>query len=1062
MKATKLAVRHPVYITMIIFALIIFGVFSLSNMNAEFMSDISMPQAMVVTIYPGASASQVRDEVVEVLEENFATLPNYSSMTTTAKNSFSITEITYADGVDVYDQVDELRYRISTLVEYLPDGVSGIPQVVVGGASMLPIFTFAVEGGEDLAGLNEYVNDTLYPQLTRIKNVSSVTVDGGLSSEILINLDIEKLSSKKISPLAVYQVLENSNTSLPLSSGVLKSKTTNLKFEGNFESLEDIENLTVGASEDNTLIKLKDVATVELSQEIGKNVKTDGKNIIYITVSKRTEGNVFTIINKVKDILAEEEANTHSSVKFNIISDDTKQVGSSLISVTSAGLMGVLIAIIVIFFSLGDIKATIIIGLSIPFSIFFTLICMKVMGISLNLLSLSGIVVALGTIVDGSIVMIEQVYVKYKMKNADGKYVYTVRKAIYTSSDEVGKSVLGSALTTIAVFFPLLFIPGIVGSVLKDISVSFIAAIVGSAVAAIIFIPYLLILLLPENRKKERRNIIEIMFNSLNKFYGKLVRWSLEHKFFLILICIVLLFFTGFVLMHMRFAFIESIDSNEFYVNVEYPSSYSADEIEERMDYIEALVRQEVPEIKYTICSIASAGLNSFPPTDASEMRIILTGKAERDRSVQEIIPKVKYLLDSKIPDATVVVKNGGFDTLLGYATGGGGYAINLIGDDFDVLYEDAQRIQKHLSKHPEVMSSDISASFDSFEAVLKASSKDLNSLGLTTTESAVTSTILFSGLDVGNASINNKSYDIELSSNINDQSINANMLNDIPIVTQSGQVLNLSSLVDMEINQDISELQHQDRSLALKISAVLTSASTTDVSMSVSSYLEEYPLSPGVSQTDGGLNELFMSSIKPIATAAAISLFLVFMIIVFQFESFSQPFLILLTFPFSIIGVALVLIGFNTSLNLISTIGLIALMGISVNNGIILTDYMNMLVKRKRVNALAQMGEVVNKDSKLRKRFDYKTELSFLKESIVEASSSRLRSILMTTLTTMLGVVPMALGRGEGGEMYASLGQSIAGGLLATTLVALFLMPVLYFILENKKLKKDYRGMNK
>ena len=247
MKSARLAVRHPVYITMVLIALVLFGILSLSTMNIEFISGLNMPTVIVFSVYPGASAEQVESDVIDVLEENFATLPDFDSMTSNAYSSVGVVQIRFADGVDVYDQLDEVRNRIDELEDQLPSGLQGKPTALVGGTEMLPIISFSVEGGADLAGVTSYVNDTVVPQITQIAGVSSVSVSGGSDMEVVVTLDTGRLDALGVSPLVVYQILGYSNTNLPLDMTTYEGRSSSLRFDGEYKSLDDIRNLTVGA-----------------------------------------------------------------------------------------------------------------------------------------------------------------------------------------------------------------------------------------------------------------------------------------------------------------------------------------------------------------------------------------------------------------------------------------------------------------------------------------------------------------------------------------------------------------------------------------------------------------------------------------------------------------------------------------------------------------------------------------------------------------------------------------------------------------------------------------------
>ncbi|MGN0905879.1 MAG: efflux RND transporter permease subunit, partial [Bullifex sp.] len=1016
--------------------------------------------------YPGASAETVEREVIDILEEDFVTLPNFSTMTSNAYNSMGVVQVEFSNGVEATDQLNEIRNRIRQLSDDLPDGLEGEPMVMVGGMSLLPIMTFTVETGEDLAGATNYIKDEVIPLISQIDGVSTVTVSGGIEEKVVIKLNTDELLKRNISTLQVYQMLSYSNLNIPLGTGEYQNKNTDISFEGAYDSLDDIRNITVGASDDGTLIKLRDVASVELTApEPDVITKKDGKNIISVEVCKREDGNTMKITSEIKKIIEKQEADSNGALKFNVISDDSRTIKASLTSVVSSGISGVLIAVIVIFLCLGDPKATGTIALSMPLAILFTFIGMKAMNISISLMSLAGIVIALGSIVDGSIVMLEQTYMYYRQKK-DGKYLYTVNTSIYRASDTVAVSILGSALTTIIVFIPILMIEGLVGQILRDVSLSFIFALGFSAIVAIVVMPYLLKKFLPEKRIERKENIIERGMEKLNRIYGRMINWTLHNRKFIITICITVLLLTVWAVAQLGVAFIPSTDNSEFYINFTFPSSNTMERTEAQLDKAEAVVRELVPEIKTVVTTVgSSSGLSFGSSSDAGSIRVILQPVAERDRNVHEIMREVKYALDECMTDTEVNVLNGGFDNLVSYVTGGGGYAMTLVSEDMDLLYSEASRIADYLKTDPEVMSVEMNTSFDNYSAIIKASNDYLSSLGVTSYEAGMTTAILFNGIDNGTYidSATNERYDIRLESDVTDKMLTDDLLSSLAVITQDGRTISFGSVADLEIENSISQINHIDRANTITINCATTDVNTKDIVSRLDEYLAENPLDPDVTERVAGVSKLVGEMMGPIFTALAIAVFLVFMIMVFQFERFDQPLLIIMTVPFCIIGVVLSLLAFNSTLNMISLLGVISLAGTAVNNGIILIDYMNMLVDEKRKKALTEQGYDIEDDAfEAKGKLGYETDLHNLQESIVEGAQSRLRSILMTTLTTMLGVVPMAVGTGEGSEIYAPLGQAIAGGLLATTAIALFLMPVLYYILERRKLKTTYRKQKK
>ena len=1040
MNISKFSVKHPVVIGMILIVLVTFGVISLSNMNIAFMSDISMPEVMVLTIYPGAGAEDVEQDITNVLENDFVTLPNFKSISSTSSNSVSFITISFQDGIDANQQLAEVRHRITQKMDELPDGISGTPNAFVAGVSMLPVITFSVQGGKDLGRITEYINETLKPQITSIPGVSEVTVSGGKELRVNIKLRMKDLTAKGIPVAQVYQIVNYGNVTLPVGNAEYESKTIDVRFSGGFTSIEDIKNLPVGSGDKNVIIRLKDVADVELIYPKEDLIVSEGEqNIVVVDVTKRSDGNVMTIVKEVKKVLEESEKNSGNALQYQIISDDSRTISASLSTVITSGISGVIMAIIVLILFLNDFRSTLIIGISIPLSILFTFIGMKLLGITINLMSLSGIVVALGMVVDGSIVMIEQVYRYYSAKKSDGTQLYSVDNSIFKGSEEVATSIFASTTTTVVVFFPIASLSGIVGKILKDVSVTIILALIASVLVALIVVPFLMKQLLnPKGTKEKKETLFNKGISKLEKFYKKILSWVLENGKFVLVIAISLLVISFLLVGTLGISFIPSTDNSDFYVYMEFPIGQSLEETELRIKQSQKLITNSVPEIKTAVYYSGNSGdMAAGNSPNAGYAHIVLVPVAQRSRRIHTIIMEVQDLLSSSIPDAKVKVSNGGFDKLVGYVSGGGGYGLTLVSEDMNLLLSEAKRIEDFLKLDSDVVTTNVDTSFDNTTLVMDMSHEYMSSLGITSYEAGITTAILFSGMETGRfTDKNGNRYSIQLESDIIDKPITKDTIANINIKSMSGKNISFDSISNTQVQQSISQINHTDRAKTVTISASLISEDTSGVSTRVNEYLTTHPLKEGVKSKTGGIMELLGDAIPPMISALLIACFLVYTVMVLQFEKFRQPLLVMGTIPFCVIGVVLGLLIFGSTLSLISLMGVIALAGVVVNNGIILIDYINLLRKRN-----AEEGKTETTES--------------LKQTIITGSSSRVRPILMTTLTTMLGVIPMAIAKGEGAEIYAPLGQAISGGLLTSTIITLFIIPVLYFLTEKKSVNK-------
>ncbi len=1068
MKLTRYPVAHPVIIAMTLLALGVFGLMAVADTNTEFLPDISNPMVYVVTIYPGASSKDIEETITNVLEDDFVTLPNFKSMSSQSINSASIVSITYQDGIDPYDEIDEVRNRIDDLIDDLPDGIQGRPYALVGGTSMLSIASFVVESTDgDINALGDYVENEIKPQLTQISGVSTITVNGAKNPTVDVKLRMDDLNSKGISPIAVYQMLSYSNYSIPLDSVSFEGTSIDAKFDSTYSSLDEIASIPVGYSLDGGIIRLSDVADISLDYKDEDYIVTkNGKEVISVDICKRSDGNTIEITNKIKEILAEEEAKYGGALKFTMISDDSTLVNSSLSTVIESGVLGILIAVLVIYIFLSDFKATIIIGLSIPLSIFFTFIGMQLMGITINLLSLSGIVVALGNIVGAAILVLDQVY-RYYQETKDGKALYTVNQSIFLGTDNVMGSVLGSGLTTIVVFLPIAMMSGLVGQILKDVSVTFMLSLSASLLVAIIYIPFLMKKLLKEDdsvRTPKRENIVVRGLKKVEKWYAKSLYFVEKHCPFMLVVALLVVLLSVYILPNMEFTFIPSTDNGDFYVNVTLPQTYSLEETHQTMNKIEELVIEAVPEMKADVVfSGKDMSVLSQATKNKGAIHVVLTSVKDRDRDIHDIILQVQELLSANIPDATISVENGGFDRLINLVSNGGGYGLMLVGEDTDALYEAAERIEAQLKSYPEVMTTSISATNDMKTAVINGTYDYLTSLGVPAKEAGLTSAILFYGTDVGKYSQEGSDdrYDIHLYSDVQDQELSAHRLNDIKVTSLAGATISLANVASLDLEENLSQINHDDRATSLTVSATLTTESTDSVTKKINQYLAENPLPSGITTKTSGLGEMVETSMTPLIQALLIAMFLVYLVMVAVFERFDQPFLIMLLFPFCIIGAVVALSIFSSSMSIVSILGIVSLIGMLVNNGIVIADYANFARKRDREKLLTMKGLQFDEYTNTLGMLSYREERAILDRETAEGSASRLRAILMTTLTTVLGVIPMAVAKGEGAEIYAPLGQVIMGGLATSMILTLYIMPTYYYMLERAKLKRVYKKKN-
>ena len=1066
MKISHYAVKHPVVIAMILIALVAFGIYCLFGLSLEFIPDMSLPEVEIITIYPGASAEDVENDITKIIEDEMVTLPYFKSMSSQSNNSFSWITINYQDGIDVYEQLTELRFRLQQLEGDLPSDAQK-PYALVGGATMLPLMQFAIIGGDDTARITSYINDTLKPKITRIDGVASVEMYGDVTPQIEVKLRMDDVSSKGISILQVYQVLNYSNFSVPLGTADYQSHTINVKYDGAVDSLDELRDLPVGMGSDNVMVYLRDIADVDfMLPKTSIYAMSEGSNLVMVSVTKRSGANTVKISESIKKILSDLSSDTDGALTYKIFSDDAKSIKNSLSNVLNSGITGIIIAVLVIFLFLNNPKATLVIGASIPLSFLFTFIAMRITGQTINLITTSSFVVALGMVVDASTVMLEQIS-RYL-----GRDEYTPEEAILMGSDEVGASIIASSMTTIVVFIPIIFLGGMVGMILNGFAKVLVLCILASLIVAVMVVPFLANVLMAKNPKVPKKTAFMRMMDRLEGLYNSALKWGLNNRRYVIILPILLLMLSMVLVFNLGYSFIPAIDTGEYYVNMEFPQGYDLDMSKEKTLEASEILRELQPEIDGIAVFVGvndSMGGNMTARPNQSYMYIKL--RSGDRRSVHKLINDAQYELSARIRDCKVTSTNGGFDKLVSFISGGGGYKLTLVGTDLTQLYQEGERLRAFLAQDPDVTVTDISTNFDELLLTISADNTKLNSLGLTSYEVGMVSAILFNGVDTGNVSIGNEERsNVHISSDISDGFIDAASLGKIPIKTLAGSTVSLEELGDISVTSTVSSIRHTDRSLSVTVGATLVSEDASGVTSRMYNYLAQNPLAEGIETKSSGIIGLIEDSIVPVITAVSIGIFLLYMVMVIQFERFRQPFIIMVSVPFCLIGVIVSLLAFGSSITMMSSIALVALSGTVVNNAIILIDYINQLRDRKRAARMLGVDEALvdkpgsgySHEVARGKMIDERSEQEILALSVVKGSSSRLRPILITTLTTVVGVIPMALSLGEGAEIYASVGQSIAGGLMTSTLITLFIVPVIYYIGERNVIRRKKRRMER
>jgi len=1021
------SVRHPVVIGILLIALLLFGMLSVQGTRQDFIPGIELPTAVVVTTWPGGSPRDIEREVTDPLEKELATLANVKGLTSSSINSVSLITLEFNWGEDLGLRTPEIREKISTAMTNLPDGISGEPEIFRYNSNAIPVFITVAEGGSSVAETTRFVRDRVLPRLSRIEGVAEVVIHGDRVEELRVTVNPDLLESRNLSLLDVYGALSRGSVSFPGGDVKLRAYRLNIRTDGEFRSLEDVRSLTL-AYRDGVPVTLDDVASVEILQEKPDSYALyRGKQTLSIGLIRRNNADTSAIISEARRILSGLEKE-FPGISFKTVNDDGKNIALSMKSVRNSAITGALLAVLVLFLFLHNLRMTLIVGLSIPLSILFAFLGLKIRDQSLNLMTLGGLTVAIGMMVDSSIVVLENIHTHYSL----GK------SAIQASLDgtaEVGGAVLASTTTSLAVFIPLLFLQDYTGIILKDVALTIIYSIFGAMVVSLVVVPWLSsLILVPVKIRRESlpgrmMEWIESVLRGMEDRYKRALFSVLKHPRFTIFTAIFILLISLLIFNLLGFSFLGPTDMGEVNIYLETPDGYTLEQTRDKSALVMDYIRKEVPELENELVYPGREGAVSLS-TSAGHAYFILRLKprSERKRSVFEVIDQLQREIPSVIPDVNVLVKNGGLNAKVDLSFGGSGYSIELSGSDLDEVIRSSERLEHWMTQDPDTSSASMNISTGRREGLIRLNPEQAGRLGVSLRDAAWLLRLHLHGEKAGKFRESGKDRNIFLTTEDAGGRVREDLLNTILVPSASSSYINMANIAEFQIAETYSSIKHSSRLPAVIVTSTLKGNDLRGINERITRKLETEGLPPGINwRLVGGASETF-SAFTSLLKVMVIALFLVYMVMVIQFEKFRQPLIVMAAVPFILAGMALSLLLMGSTLTIVAFLGGITLGGIVVNNAIVMIDYINMLRFRDGLP---------------------------LNQAVMKGASSRLKPILMATLTTVLGIIPMALGLGEGSEIYAPLGQTIAGGLLTSTLITLFLIPLLYTLVEGRVEKR-------
>jgi HAE1 family hydrophobic/amphiphilic exporter-1 len=1006
------SVSRPVTFFMVYIAVLAIGMVSAFNLGIDLYPDISFPTVTVVTSYEGVSSEDIETLITRPIEENVAAIEDVDEVASYSREGTSIVMITFKWGKDMDVASTDVRERVDFIKPFLPDDAEE-PFVFKFSTDQMPILFLAVTGDYTLPELRKISEDQVEPRLERIQGVASVFTQGGRDREIHVYADDEKLEAYGLTMQDLTTALMMENVRIP--GGSIKQGRTDflVRTSGEFATVDDIRNVVV-ARRRGAPVFMKDVASVEDTYaDQAEVIRFNGKPGVMTILQKQATANTVEVSNRIKAQLpAIEQA---LGVKFVPLMDSARYINRSIGNLRTVALEGALLAIIVLFLFLRNVPSTFIVATSIPISVIATFIIMNATNVTLNMISMGGLTLGIGMLVDSSIVVLENIF-RHRERGLTRK-----EAAVYGTA-EVATPITASVLTTVAVFFPVIFVPGIAGILFRDMALTVTFALLCSLFVALTLIPLLASKILSVGKKardkvKERR---------IMRSYERALRWALAHRKTTLATAFVIFLLSMSLIRFVGVEFMPASEPGEFTITVELPVGTRIELTEQAASEVENIILQEVPELEAIFTRVGQgSGFGAFFGPQGSHSANVYFQAApleQRDRSDEDIRLALSGPI-THVPGATAYFASDAFAEMM---FGGARLKVEIYGHDLAMSRDLALQVKDIMENIPGTMDVRISRAEGKPEVQIaidreRAAFFDLS---VSPIASAIQTGVM--GEVAGQFREGGDEYNIRVRLP-EDRRQSLGDIMDILVPAPQGQMVPLASVASMKYVTGPVEIERKGQRRIINVTGNLTGERDLgSVVGELRQRLADLQTPPDFLVQVAGEAEEVAESFRWLGLALLGAVFLVYMVMASQFESLRHPFIIMFSLPLSFIGVAWMLFLTGTTLSINSLTGVIVLAGIVVNNAIILVDYTNLLRARG----------------------------SELEEAVVQAAKTRARPILMTALTTILAMTPMAMGLGEGGELNAPLARSVVGGLSTSTLLTLVIIPVVYMSFEKLTLR--------
>lgn len=1012
MNLTKTVLKRPVTTVLCVLCLMVFGFISLFSSKMELTPEMNMPMMVISTIYVGASPEDVDELLTKPIEDEIGQLSGVDSITSVSSENSSMVLLQYDYGTDMDKAYSDLKKKVDVLESSLPEDAMA-PIIMEFDVNSTPSMMMAVNNS-GVNNLYNYVNDTVVPELEKIPSVASVDLSGGQEEYVRIQLIPEKLAQYHLSINSVATAVSGVSFSIPAGSTEVGSQELNVSAGVTYDTVDSLKEIPI-TTPSGDIVYLDDIAVVANTVKDASSIgRYNGRDTVSLSIQKQQKNSAQEVSREVAKVMNKLKANDEN-LEMVVVYDASDQIEGSLSSVFQTMIMAVVVSMVIIFLFFGDIKASLIVGTSIPISIMAALVLMYLMGFSLNVITMSALVLGVGMMVDNSIVVLESCF-----RSTTGNGFREYRQAAIEGSGIVLQSIIGSTATTCVVFLPLAFLSGMSGQLFKPLGFTIIFCMVASLISAMTIVPLCYAFYRPRENSHAPASAV---VTAMQKGYRNIMESVLPKKKTVMLATIGMLILSFMMASQLRSEMIPATDEGTIAVSVEMRPGINMDKAEAILGKVEQVISADEDLDSYMLTYGGGMSMSGGSGSFTAYL------KDDRKRETSEVAKEWKSLL-STVDDCNITVEESNTMSSLSV---GDTYQVILQSTQYDELKEVSDRIAEELKAREEIAK--VHTSLENAAPVVKLhiDSVKAGAEGMTPAMVAGTVNQILSGVDATTLEVNGNEVDVRVEYPADDYKT-IDQLEGIMLTNTSGGTVALTDVAEVVFEDSPASISRSNKQYQVTISAEYAKADDTGRHAArIDNQLFEEVVKPNMTQSisvaTNDIIEMMNEEFGALGEAILLAAFLVFVVMAAQFESPKFSFMVMTTIPFSLIGSFGLLWLTDVSISMPSLLGFLMLVGTVVNNGILYVDTVN----------------------------QYRTSMD-MKAALIEAGATRLRPILMTTLTTIVAMIPMALAFGDSGEMMQGLGLVDVGGLIASTILSLLMLPVYYSIMNRKrKAEPDY-----